>query len=85
MPKKDKLVKRLLSCPSDFSYSELVTVLGYFGYEEVAPGQTGGSGRKFIRRSDQSVMMFHEPHPKSIMKSYVLKEVIKKLKECGDL
>ena len=33
MSKKDKLIKRLLEKPKDFTFDELVSLLIYFGYE----------------------------------------------------
>jgi len=33
--RKEKLIARFLSMPSDFHYDEMVKLLGYFGFEEV--------------------------------------------------
>ena len=35
MSKKEKLILRFLTMPSDFHYDEMVKLLAYFGYEEV--------------------------------------------------
>ena len=65
MSRKDKLLKRFLSVPKDFTYAELVTLLGHFGYKEdqiivhdfsvdVKPGQkiaiVGPTARLVTRR-----------------------------------
>ena len=41
MSKKDKIVRRLLSRPSNFTFDELTTLLGHFGYSMEAAGKTG--------------------------------------------
>lgn len=33
MSKKDKLISRLLQRPKDFTFNEMVSLLGYLGYE----------------------------------------------------
>ncbi len=78
MSKKDKLIERFLSMPTDFHFNEVVKLVGYFGYVEMKTGKTSGSRIKFMnKREDQ--MKFHKPHPKGIMKSYQLKEIKEKL------
>jgi hypothetical protein len=47
MSKKEKLIDRFLSMPSDFHYDEMVKLLGYFGFNEVKKGKTSGSRVKF--------------------------------------
>lgn len=81
MTKIDKLILRLLNKPSDFTWIELIKVLKYFGYSELkSKGKTGGSRRKFVNNNNRKVIILHEPHPGSIIKNYVLKQVIEKLK-----
>ena len=36
MNRKEKLIARFLGMPSDFHYDEVVRLLGYFDFEEVA-------------------------------------------------
>lgn len=81
MSKKEKLLKRLLSRPKDFSWDELTTLLGAFGYKVVSVGKTGGSRRKFLNAETKRSMVFHEPHPSGILKAYQVKTVIENLKE----
>lgn len=74
MSKKEKLIARFLSMPSDFHYDEMVKLVGYFGFIEVKKGKTSGSRVKFM--SEEGVpMMMHKPHPTGIMKRYQLKQV----------
>lgn len=85
MPKKDKALQRLISVPSDYTYNELTTLLGQFGYQERSGGATGGSRRRFVRESDQSIIMLHKPHPGNIVGKATIRDVIQHLKEHGDI
>ncbi|MBR1853714.1 MAG: type II toxin-antitoxin system HicA family toxin [Lachnospiraceae bacterium] len=81
MSKKDKLLKRLLSLPKDFTFDDMATLLDYFGYKLNHGG--AGSGVKFIKNGTNQVINFHKPHPSGVLKRYVLEQVIEKLKEDG--
>lgn len=83
MSKKDKLIRRLLKMPKDFSFDEMVSLLAYFGYE-LKQGGTG-SGVKFIKEGSNEVINFHKPHPNGILKRYILQQVIEKLKKEGQI
>lgn len=82
MSKYDKLLKRLLSKPTDFEWSEAVTVLTHFGFEIVSGS---GSRRKFKHSKTGSLIILHEPHPKRIMKQYAVDIIVTALKEGGFL
>ena len=69
MSKIEKLIKRLLSKPADFSWEELVKVLNYFGYVENKNGKTGGSRRRFVD-GENNIITLHKPHPSNILKPY---------------
>lgn len=74
MTKKEKLIVRFLTMPSDFHYDEVVKLLGYFDFEEVKKGKTSGSRVKFINKKGIPIML-HKPHPTGIMKHYQLKQI----------
>ena len=74
MSKNDKLIKRFFSNPKDFTWEELVFFLKIYGYYEKISGKTGGSRRKFIHET-KSPIIVHKPHPKNIIKSYIIKEI----------
>jgi hypothetical protein len=73
--RKEKLIKRLLGRPNDFTWEELAGVLLFLGYEERKKGKTGGSRRRFVHASAPPINL-HKPHPKNIVKMYVVREVI---------
>lgn len=74
MTKKDKIIGRFKTLPSDFHYDEMVKLLGYFGYNEIKKGKTSGSRVKFVS-ADGTMIMMHKPHPSGIMKQYQLKQI----------
>jgi predicted RNA binding protein YcfA (HicA-like mRNA interferase family) len=79
MSKFQKALNRLLSRPSDLTYDELKMILTSFGYEEI---MGKGSGRKFIHSETQHLIVnLHKPHPRPIIKMYIIKRVIEKLFE----
>jgi len=79
MSKVEKLIEKLKSRPKDFTWDEMLKVLTYFGFEQIAPGKTGGSRRKFVN-SDNQIISLHEPHPQKVLKSYQLDIIIDYLK-----
>ena len=74
MGKKEKLIARFLTMPSDFHYDEVVKLLGYFGFKKVKKGKTSGSRVKFMNLEGVPIML-HKPHPSGIMKLYQLKQI----------
>jgi hypothetical protein len=60
--------------------AELKKLLLSFGYRESNVGKTSGSRVRFI--SDEHLpILLHKPHPKPVMKIYMLKQVIEQLKK----
>ncbi len=80
----EKLLKKLLNKPKDYTWDELVVVLNHFGYKEVATGKTGGSRRRFAD-DNLSAITLHKPHPQPVIKEYVIKQVIEHLRAKGKL
>ena len=80
MSKSKKLRDRLGTLPKDFTWDELVTLLGHYGFDVF---NNAGSKRKFVNEHGRLVS-FHCPHPGSIVKGYVLKEVKTLLDELDD-
>jgi hypothetical protein len=84
MSRQEKLVSRLISIPSDFSWEELTKVLAFYGYQELTGGKTGGSRRRFVD-GNKNIITLHKPHPANVVKTYAIREVIAHLKEKGHI
>lgn len=80
MSKKEKLLKRLLSKPKDFTFDEVVTLLNGFGYEMDNKGKTSGSRVLFENKSSGHKFNIHKPHPGKIVKPYQINYLIDELK-----
>jgi len=83
MGKADKLLKRFLSKPRDFSYDELKRLLKSFGYEESKMGKTSGSRVAFINSKTKHIIRLHKPHPKPELKHYQLNDIEEELRKRG--
>ena len=80
MSQHEKLKERFLEVPNDFAYQELKKLLGHLGYVEI---QGRGSRVKFMNATTNHWVNVHKPHPENVIKPYMLKKVIKNLKEKG--
>lgn len=72
MTQTDKLRKRFLSKPKDFTWVELTKFLVDLGYKETQAGKTSGSRVRFMHK-DYPPIMLHKPHPKPTLKDYQLR------------
>ncbi len=75
MRTKDKLIRRFLASPKDFTYDEVLRLFGIFGYHENNKGGTSGSRVEFISNDGESSYIMHKPHPGNIIKGYVMKQL----------
>lgn len=82
MTRRDKLLARFKGRPRDFSWDELTRLLEGFGYREAASGKTGGSRRRFVHDTAPAIVL-HKPHPGTIVKLYVIDDVLRVLAEEG--
>ena len=85
MAKSQKLLKRLLSSPKDFTFGELETLLTGFGFSLSNAGRTSGSAVRFINFRTGGIIRLHKPHPSPVLKQYLVKYVINELKQGGFL
>nr|WP_255701073.1 type II toxin-antitoxin system HicA family toxin [Dyadobacter sp. CY323] len=69
-----------MSKPKDLTWDELSLILSHFGFVEMSSGKTGGSRRKFVD-SDQLILSLHKPHPRPVVKTYVIEQIIMTLKQ----
>ncbi len=85
MSKFGKLLQRLQKKPKDFSYEELVKLLGGFGYSELKIGKTSGSRVAFMNENTRHIIRLHKPHPLKILKAYQIDLILEELKSKGYL
>jgi hypothetical protein len=82
LSKKEKLVRRLLSRPADFTFDELTTLLKSLGYSMHTAGKTSGS-RVTFANEDGDYIRLHKPHPRNILKLYQIDDIAANLTERG--
>jgi hypothetical protein len=82
--KKEKLLARLTSKPSDFTWSEACTLMQSCGYQQ-RTARGGGSGRMFINVDTKHKVRLHEPHPRKTLLAYMVAELIDALRVAGEI
>ena len=80
---KDKLISRLKSRSSAFSFKDAETLLNYLGYYRSNKGKTSGSRVMFINGKNKDKILFHRPHPGKELREYQIRQLIEKLEEEG--
>jgi len=83
MSKIDKLLKRFLGGPKDFTYDELKKMLAALGYEIVQTGKTAGSRAAFICQGTGHIIRLHKPHPQNELKAYQMEFIEEELRKVG--
>ena len=83
MSKKNKLLNRFLSKPKDFTFDELVTLLGYFGYYPEQKGKTSGSRVKFVSVYGFEHIKIHKPHGNKKLLHYQIEGILEELIKGG--
>ncbi|MFA6990181.1 MAG: type II toxin-antitoxin system HicA family toxin [Candidatus Gastranaerophilaceae bacterium] len=78
MSKFDKVLKRFMSKPKDFTWDELTFLLKNLGFNLITGS---GSRRKFIK--GDIVLILHEPHPQKTILVCYIKETLNTLKKEG--
>lgn len=74
-----KLLEKFKSIPKDLTWIELVKILSYLGYEGVSNKvKTSGSIYKFLNNENE-VIILHKPHPSTIVKQYIIEQLLSKL------
>jgi peptidoglycan/xylan/chitin deacetylase (PgdA/CDA1 family) len=81
---KEKLLKRLLATPTDFTHDELTRLLAGYGYREDTGGKTSGSLVHFIG-DDGSSITIHKPHRGNAVKRPYLRAIIEHLRKQGHI
>ena len=83
MSRTEKLLKRFLSKPKDFTFDELKRLLAEFGYEEVKTGKTAGSRVRFKNAASKHELKLHRPQPKPFLKAYQQEHIEETLRKEG--
>ena len=83
MSRTEKLLKRFLLKPKDFTYGELKRLLSSLGYDEAKTGRTSGSRGAFINHRTKHIIRLHKPHPKPELKHNQLNDIEDELKKMG--
>ncbi len=83
MGKKEKLIEKLRLSPKTFTYTEVVSLLGYLGYQEDNKGRTSGSRGVFRRTETGAKIDLHRPHPQKELKEYQAKDILAHLEGEG--
>ena len=85
MAKSEKMLKRLLSNPKDFTFDELEALLINLGFQLSNAGNTSGSAIRFVNRKTGQIIRLHKPHPSPVLKQYIVRFIINELKNGGYL
>ena len=80
MSKAEKLLRRFLSKPTDFTYDELRKLLKAYGYDEDTAGKTSGSRVTFVNSDTKHIIKLHKPHPSPCLKQYQMDDIEEALK-----
>ncbi len=83
MTSTDKLISRFLKLPKDFTWEETLKLLSNFGYYPHNKGATSGSRVRFKNYETGAYIDIHRPHPGSIMKHWMIKNIYVHLTEKG--
>lgn len=83
MSKDEKLVKRFLARPKDFTYDEVRKMLKNFGYSEDQQGNTSGSRVAFYNEKMKHIIRLHKPHPGNELKMYQIDLIREELEGRG--
>lgn len=82
MSNKAKLVARLKTFPTDFTWDEATRLLKLCNFTKLPSGS--GSRRKF-RHIGGKKFLAHEPHPEPILKKYALEDLLEALQNAGEI
>lgn len=80
MSQKEKLIKRLQSKPTDFTFDEVEKLLGYFDYKRDNKGKTSGSRVMFTCEGRPPILL-HKPHSRKELLEYQVKQLLENLEE----
>lgn len=80
----EKLLKKMMTIPKDFTEADCDRIMAHFHYRKFN-ARGGGSGLKYVHESG-NLVDFHSPHKKNgehNIKTYVIRTMIDELKARG--
>lgn len=83
MSRKDKLLNKLKKCPKDFTWDELCTLLGQYGYH-IEKKRGKGSHTIFKDELNRQIRT-PRPQPQNIIKPHYLKIIYQTLIDNGNI
>ena len=82
MSKKTKLIDKLRSKPSDFTWDEATKLMGLCNFDMK---NRKGSARMFVHRANKTKVRLHEPHPEPTLLPYMMDRLIEGLIVAGEI
>ena len=76
MGTKGKPVERYNRQPKDFTFQELTRLFQTLGFEVSQKGKISGSRVEFFNKEKELSYGAHKPHPDSVIKNDVMKQVM---------
>lgn len=76
MGTKEKLIKRFITQPKDFTFEEVVRLFKIFGFDLDSKGKTSGSRVLFANEQKDLSYGLHKPHPINAIKAYMMKQIL---------
>ena len=81
MSRKEKLIERFKTHPTDFTTDELVRLLGSLSFFPDNKGKTSGSRMMFRSEQHSLQIMIHKPHPGNELRNYQIKQILELLEQ----
>jgi len=82
MSRHEKLKDRFKELPLNFTWDELCRLMKGCGFDQISGA---GSRYKFCHQKSHLVVILHKPHPGNLIKKYAMKQVLERLKACGEI
>ena len=80
MSRLEKEIERLKSKPKNYTYDEAKSLLNKLGFFENNKGKISGSRVEFKDKYERKIVLY-KPHPKNIIKPYMILGILKQLNE----
>lgn len=80
---KDKLIAKLKTNPSDFTFEEAESLLGLLSYRRSNKGRTSGSRLMFISDDHKTRILLHKLHHRKGLLEYQVKYLVCQLTQEG--